>query len=183
MEPTLRDKIPHIVRYVQEVMKPCVIFCWRRVDCEMVSAALDEGKEPSMVIHGEFAPAVRAAMVAHAAKTKQHVVTTYGASGTGFDGLQHLSSNWIGHAIEPAIAILLQAIARLDRMGQTEPVTAALFAMHDSVDELIVDKAINRIDDYQKIFGSERPSEALRQAFGSQIDNDAILKAIFDDIT
>lgn len=183
MEPTLREKVKPIVTYIQELMKPAVVFCWRRTDCEMVAAALEKAGEPSMVIHGEFAPAARAAMVAHATKTRQHVVTTYGASGTGFDGLQHLSSNFVAHAIEPAVAILLQAIARLDRIGQTEPVTAALFAMHDSVDELLVDKAYERIEDYRRIFGSEKPSEALRKAFGPQLDNDAILKAIFDDIT
>ena len=183
MEPTLRDKIPMLVQYIQEVMKPCVVFCWRRADCEQVSLALEKAHEPNIVVHGEYAPQARAEMVKLAIKNKLHVITTYGASGTGFDGLQHLSSNFIAHAIDPAVPIILQAVARLDRIGQTEPVTATFFAMHDSVDELIVDKALNRIEDYQRIFGSEKPSEALRQAFGSQIDNDKILQAIFEDIT
>lgn len=187
MEPTLRDKIPAIVDYVEEVKKPCVIFCWRRVDCEMVSAKMEEAGLNTMVIHGEYAPAARAAMVAKATKEKCHVITTYGASSTGLDGLQHLSSNYIAHAIEPVIATVLQSIARLDRIGQTEPVTAAFFAMRDSVDELIVDKAIDRIKDYQAILGQERPSELLREALIKgglgDLDNDAILQAIFDDIT
>lgn len=187
MEPTLAGKIPAVVDLCDEANKPTVVFCWRRSDCEAVSAALARAKMESVVIHGEYGPDVRQAMVHHAAKIKAHVVTTYGASATGLDGLQLFSSNMVLHAIDPVPAILLQAIARLDRIGQTEPVTVTGTAMKDSIDEITIDKSYERLDTYQKILGADVSGDALKTALMAggmgDITNDKVLQALFEDLT
>lgn len=186
MEPTLRAKIAEVVNVVSEVDKPCVVFCWRREDTEAVSAALDSAGEPSLVVHGEWDAAARASMIAKAGEEKKHVVTTYGASGTGLDGLQHFSSNAIFHAIDPVPATLLQAIARLDRIGQKEPVTATFIAMRESVDELLTDRVIDRLDIYQQVLGTDHNTTKLRDALmagGLDVNNDKVMDALFKEMT
>lgn len=186
-EPTLAAKIPEVVEAAQETQAPCVIFCWRREDAEAVGKALLKEKERVSVIHGEYDAAARARMVADAAARKCHVVTTYGASATGLDGLQRFSSHAIFHAIDPVPAILLQAIARLDRMGQTLPITCTFVAMRGSVDEVSTEKVVDRLDVYQKVLGKDVSSGELRDALMAggvgDIDNDKVLQAVFDSMT
>lgn len=187
MEPTLMGKIPAVVDLCDEADAPTVVFCWRRSDCEAVSNALAKAKMESLVIHGEYGPDVRHAMVNHAAKKRCHVVTTYGASSTGLDGLQLFSSNMVLHAIDPVPATLLQSIARLDRIGQTLPVTVTATAMRDSIDEITIDRSYERLDAYQKILGSDVSGTALKDALMKggmgDITNDAVLQALFEDLT
>lgn len=186
-EPALQDKVKEVVNVCDEAQAPCVVFCWRRIDAEQVQAALEKDGQAAICVHGENDPRQRAALIAQAQSKKAHVVTTYGASSTGIDGLQHFSSNAVFHAIDPVVATLLQAVGRLDRMGQTLPVTATFIAMKDSVDELLVERAVNRIDDYQRILGRDKSSTSLRDALlaggHGDIDNDAVLQSIFDSMT
>lgn len=185
--PTLDAKIPEVVSVAKEADAPCVVFCWRREDAEKVGAALNKAHQTAMVIHGAEDAAVRARRVAEATDVKAHVVTTYGASATGLDGLQLFISNSIHHSIDPVPTTLLQSIARLDRIGQTSPVTATFVAMRNSVDEITMPKVVDRLDVFQTIMGKDVSSSNLRDALMNggvgDIDNDQVLQAIFDSIT
>lgn len=187
MEPTLADKIGPVVEAVKEANAATVVFCWRRSDANSIGMALHKAKEENMVIHGDMDAASRARHVQEARRRNCHVVTTYGSSGTGLDGLQEFSSNMVFHAIDPVVAMILQALARLDRIGQSNPVNAVFLAMHDSVDELTVDKVVNRVDVFRSILGDDAASGDLRQALikggVGDIDNDKVLQAIFDEMT
>lgn len=184
MDPTLHGKISEVVDVAQEANAPCVIFCWRRSDCDLVAAAMEKAGESTLTVTGEHDASTRAAMVRHATARKQHVVTTYGASGTGLDGLQHLSANAIFHAVDPVPATLLQAIARLDRIGQTLPVTATVIAMRDSVDEIIVDRVWDRLESHQAVLGKDLGAAEMSKALrASGLDDERFLSAIFDEMT
>jgi SWI/SNF-related matrix-associated actin-dependent regulator 1 of chromatin subfamily A len=184
LEPTLADKVKEVVTVADEADAPTVTFCWRRSDAEMVGMAMDKANLPAMVIHGENDASTRAAMVEKARSMQCHVVTTYGASATGLDGLQHFIAHAIFHAIDPVVATLLQAIARLDRIGQSLPVTATFIAMRDSVDEITVDKVVERLDVYQSVLGKCASSEELKSTLKSMnIADEKILDAIFAEMT
>lgn len=187
MTPTLDAKVAEVVDAAYDANAPCVVFCWRREDAEKVTHALVKAKMHAMTIHGEWDAAARAKMVAEATRLKCHVVTTYGASATGLDGLQHLSSTAIYHAIDPVPATILQAGARLDRIGQTLPVTNVFVAMRDSVDELTIDKTVNRLDVYQKVLGQDLNAQGIRDALIKgglgDITDDKVLQAIFEEMT
>lgn len=187
MDPTLHGKVNEVVTVAEEANAPTVTFCWRRTDCEVVASAMEDAKLSAVVIHGEHDASTRAAMVRHATARKQHVITTYGASGTGLDGLQLLSAHTIHHAIDPSPAVLLQSIARLDRIGQTLPVTATVIAMRDSVDEIIVDRVWERLDTHQAILGrdvgAQSLADAVKQGGLGTLDEDKFLQAIFDEMT
>lgn len=179
-EATLMEKMNEVVSVAEEASGPCVIFTYMRKHADELSQRLNRAKMPAISIHGEWEAGERARMVEQAKKNKLHVVTTYGASSTGLDGLQHFSSNWIAHSINGVPATTLQAIDRLNRIGQKEPVTATFVAMRDSVDELIVDKVINRLDVFGQILGRDKASTSLQDALRtSGLDADKELDAIF----
>lgn len=184
LEPTLADKVKEVINVAEEADAPTVTFCWRRTDAEAVGLAMEKADLPAIVIHGEWDAATRAAMVEKARSLHCHVVTTYGASATGLDGLQFFISHAIFHAIDPVVATLLQAVARLDRMGQSLPVTATFIAMRDSVDEITVDKVVERLDIYQSVLGKCTSSEELKSTLRSMnIADTKILDAIFSEMT
>lgn len=186
-EPTLEGKIPTVVDIAKETGHPCIVFCWRREDANAVSIAMHKAKEACMVIHGDFPADKRAKMVAEAAKLKCHVAVTYGACATGLDGLQRFSSNVIFHSIDPVPTEILQAVARADREGQTEPVTVTFTAMRDSVDAITVEKVASRIEVWGSIMGRDLASTEVRAALMKgglgDIENDEVLQALFEEMT
>lgn len=187
MDPTLAGKISQVVEVAEENNGPTVTFCWRRNDCEMVAQAFDKAGLPWSVIHGEYDATARAAMVEAAKESKAHVITTYGASATGLDGLQHFISHAIFHAIDPVVATLLQAGARLNRIGQTMPVTETYVAMRDSVDEILVDRVVERLSTHEAVLGKDLAAQDLSNAVQAaglgNLADDAVLQAIFDNMT
>lgn len=182
-EATLKEKMPEVVDLVVEAGRPTVVFTYMREHSDELANLLNKAKQPAISIHGEHDSARRAQMVQQAKENGLHVVTTYGASSTGLDGLQHFSSNMVMHSINGVPATTLQAIDRLNRIGQREPVLVTFTAMKDSVDELLVDKVINRLDSFGQIMGRDRTTTSLQDALRSAgIDPDKALDAIFESM-
>ena len=183
-ESTLLEKISEVVDTVVAANAPTVVFTWMKEHCNEIANQLIRAKQPAIAIHGDWEAGDRAKMVEQARVNKLHVVTTYGGSATGLDGLQKFSSNMVFHSINPVPAITLQAIDRLNRIGQTEPVTATFIAMRNSVDELVVDKVINRLDVFGQILGRDKESVSLQDALRSHgLDEETALNAIFESLT
>lgn len=180
---TLKEKMPEVINLVTEAGRPTIVFTYMREHCDQLVQLLHKAKQPTISIHGEYDSAQRAKMVQQAKDNNLHVVTTYGASSTGLDGLQHFSSNMVMHSINGVPATTLQAIDRLNRIGQKEPVLVTFTAMRDSIDELLVDKVINRLDSFGQIMGRDRATTSLQDALRSAgIDPDKALDAIFESM-
>ncbi len=183
-ESTLMEKMDEVVSVVSECNSPSVVFTWMKEHANEIGQRLAKAKIPNIVIHGDWEAGERARMVQQAITNKLTVVTTYGASSTGLDGLQHLSSNWVAHSINPVPAITLQAIDRLNRIGQKEPITATFVAMRNSIDELIVDKVINRLDIFGQILGRDKSATSLQDALRTHgLDQEKELDDIFASLT
>ncbi len=183
-ESTLKEKFGEVVDVVSEASGPSVVFTWLKEHANELAGQLNKAKMPAIAIHGDWEAGERAKMVEQAKANKLNVVTTYGASATGLDGLQHFSSNLVFHSINSVPAITLQAIDRLNRIGQKEPITATFVAMRNSVDELVVDKVINRLDVFGQILGRDKSSVSLSDALRtSGLGVEAELSAIFDSLT
>lgn len=176
----------YIVTQADRAGRATVTFTWLRETAHEIHKGLVDAGFNAVCVTGEDTAAERANMIAAAYTSRAHVVTTYGASGQGLDGLQRWISDSIFHAIDPVPAILLQAGARLDRIGQTLPVTETYLAMRDSVDEITVDSVINRLDTWQSVMGKDKSSAAVRAAMvrgGMDPNADDVLDAIFKEMT
>ena len=182
-EYTLPEKYGEVVDIASESSGPTVTFTWMKVHADELALLMNKAKLPTIAVHGDWEAGERNKMLQRAADNNLHVVTTYGASSTGLDGLQKFSSDAIFHSINGVPAITLQAIDRLNRIGQTKPVTATFVAMRNSVDELIVDRVINRLDVFGQILSRNKASTSLQDALrASGLDNDKLMDAIFDSL-
>ena len=182
-EVTLEAKMDEVVDVVASASGPCVVFTWLKEHCDELASRLNKKKLPSIAIHGDFEAGTRARMVEQARENKLNVVTTYGASATGLDGLQHFSSNVVFHSINPVPATTLQAIDRLNRIGQKEPVTATFVAMKDSVDELLVEKVINRLEIFGEILGRDKKVSLDKALRNHGLTDDEMMDEIFKSLT
>lgn len=181
---TLLEKMEETVDVVSSASGPAIVFTWMKEHADQLGELLNKRKLNSIVIHGDWEAGERAKMVAQAKKHKLNVITTYGSSATGLDGLQHFSDNAVFHSINPVPAITLQAIDRLRRIGQKNAITATFIAMRGSVDELVIDKVINRLDVFGQILGRDKAATNLQDALRQHgLDNDKVLDAIFASLT
>lgn len=69
--------------------------------------------------------------------------------GTGIDGLQHVCSNMVIIELPWSVADITQMVARLDRNGQTQPVSVTFLVVKDSIDDML----IRMLDRKKKITG------------------------------
>lgn len=185
IKPTLKGKLGAVHELMRDAPGPTTIFTWMKEDAYAIAEDMAEQYD-IRAITGDEPPHVRATMVESARAAGAHVVTTYGASGQGLDGLQKWIANVIYHAIDPVPAVTLQASGRHDRIGQTMPVTETFLAMRDSVDELTVDKVITKLDVWQSVMGKDASSAGVRNALvrgGLDVNDDAVLDAIFKEMS
>ena len=115
-----------------------VVWCWHREVTEIIAASL--GVKP---IHGGVATADRAALVAaFVAGETNALVASISAMGTGTDGIQHATDFCIFVEESFTPAENEQAVARLDRMGQTKPVRVTRV-----ISNSMIDAAVRRAND------------------------------------
>lgn len=180
---TLDDKMKHIVSYLKAQETPHVVFTWMKEHCEILAAKLRGAKLKAHAIHGD-SKGDRKLLIAAAMKDKAHIVITYGAGGTGLDGLQKYTSYGIVHAINPSPPKLLQMMARLDRTGQTSPVLWTYFAMEDSIDKLVVENVIHRFDHWRRLMGYDKAADAIKDGLRDnlQASEDALIDEVFKNL-
>lgn len=101
---------------------------------------------------------------------------TYGAGGTGVDGLQHVSSTCVMHDRPLVPCDISQAESRVDRNGQTEPVTSIWMQANLSVDEkldALIQRKHNRSE--KGLTGSGASIELDSESFSSDENLEAEL--------
>ena len=89
-------------------------------------------------------------------ESKRLLIGNIQSVGTGIDGLQKVCSNMIIVELPWSPADISQLIARLDRNGQTEPVSVSFLVVKDSIDEML----IRMLDRKRKITGEVLDGEA-----------------------
>lgn len=106
------------------------------------------------------------------------IVATADAIGEGFDGLQYFAHTGIVHSVDPRPRVALQLEKRLDRIGQSDPVTWIYLAMRDSVDELLLRNVVEKLDNLAKVVDTS-DAAPLAQTLGAQ-DTDIV--SLFDNL-
>lgn len=180
---TLVDKMPEVVNIAKTIDTPTVIFTWMQDHCEELADLMRKKKLRAHAIHGASKGA-RSSLIAAAIEDKAHIVITYGAGGTGLDGLQKYTSYGIVHAINPSPPKLLQMMARLDRLGQTLPVTWIYTAMKDSIDQVTVDNVVRRFDHWRQLMGYDPAADAIKDGIRSNVleNEEALINEVFNSL-
>jgi SWI/SNF-related matrix-associated actin-dependent regulator 1 of chromatin subfamily A len=99
-------------------------------------------------VHGEIPPTKRRDMISEApvAVATMYSVTT-GIDLVGFDSAIFVGLDWVP-------STLLQAEARIHRIGQTKPVTVYYLCAQGTLDEIIRARVIERLETFTAIVGS-----------------------------
>lgn len=134
-------------------------------------------------IDGEVSHAQRQARIKQAQAFKQQgvptgIVATIDSLSAGVDGIQHVTSNGIFHALHNVPTVMAQTVARLHRIGQKNAVQWTWLALRDSIEEPLVNHLIHKMEAQMKVTGS---LNEMRNAFvDSEADEAAVLKELYN---
>jgi SWI/SNF-related matrix-associated actin-dependent regulator 1 of chromatin subfamily A len=158
-----------------------LVLTWtRRHAHEIHQRLLDKYDTPNVLITGEMSVKQREAAVLVAQKDKCGVVATIDSTGQGVDGLQHVADVGIFHTLDWTPLKLLQAEARLHRIGQKSGVQWQYLAVKNSMDEFVVSTVVEKLDQWRGIMG-QHSNRSVRDAFAASKDVDtAVTKALYD---
>lgn len=119
-----------------------VVFCWQRemaeLLCDTIRKALDEGVEARVIpIHGGYPQEVRDAEVRtfQGGSTPTCIVATIDSLKEGVT--LHRARRVVMHDLHWVPATMLQAEARIHRLGQTRPTVSTWILVRDSIDEVL----------------------------------------------
>lgn len=160
---TLKGKMDEAVRLASE-LKQFLLFTWQKEHAYAFHERLNEEGTPCEVITGDLSHAQRAATVERARARRVGVVATIDSCGVGVDGLQHVASNGIFHAIDWVPTKTAQAEARLHRIGQTLPIQWTYIAMQNSADQLVIESVVEKLGQWTGIMGADSTG-AMADAF------------------
>ena len=82
--------------------------------------------------------------------------------------LQHVASVGILHALDWVPLKLAQLFARIHRLGSVDPVIWYLVAMRETVDQIIMDTQVSKLDQYRNVFGQKSHRE-IRHALADEV--------------
>jgi SWI/SNF-related matrix-associated actin-dependent regulator 1 of chromatin subfamily A len=179
---TLEDKIPYAVEQALSARK-FVVFTWEKAHAKKIAEAIVRSGVQCGLITGDYSVKERDQAIADARTSGHGIVATIDAAGVGVDGLQHVASTLIFHAIDWVPQKLMQAEARLDRIGQTEPVQAIYIGMRDSMDEVVCHTVVKKLDMQHAVLGGDRgPRDAIDSELmaGTRKQDKEVLSSIYD---
>ena len=162
----IEGKLDFIRKYVKEWLDAnendsLVIF---GVHKEPLALLAEEFKCP--VIQGGVTPAKRQEIVEGFIAHKYRVlVCNIQAAGTGMDGLQQASSNMFFVEYPDRYTDIEQTVARLERMGQTMPVTVTYLMASGTVDEDYRDMLNDKRSITQTVNDGQSELEFLKRKF------------------
>ena len=159
IEATLQEKLEPVVDAVTECEGHAIVFTWQKKDVFKLEQLIEDEGFKVVAITGEMTHAQRAAAVEQAKKDQCCVVATIDSTGTGVDGLQHVASTVIFHALDYTPIKMAQAESRAHRLGQSKGVTALYFAMENSADRLIIEKVVDKLDAWRETMGKDQTAD------------------------
>lgn len=136
-----------------------ILFTYMKADAQSLFAALVESGIMCELITGDMTQRQREAAIDQAIKHGHSIVATIDACGVGVDRLQHVASNVVFHAIDPTPTKTAQAEARAHRIGQTSPVTVTYLALSDSVDNIIIERVVEKLEQWKGTMGNDSTAQ------------------------
>lgn len=132
-----------------------LLITWQKEHARILHEKLNEEGYPCEIITGDYSHAEREAAIDRARAAGSSVVCTIDSTNAGVDGLQHVASTAIFHALDYVPIKLAQMEARLHRIGQSQPVTAVYIAMEDSADSFVVSTVLDKLDQWKATMGAD----------------------------
>lgn len=179
----LRGKMDAAVELATE-LKQFFLVTWQKEHCYALHERLNDEGVPCEVITGDLTHKQRADAVARARANRTGIVATIDSCGTGVDGIQHVASNGIFHAIDYVPIKMAQTEARLHRLGQVLPVTWTYLAMQESADALVTETVVEKLDQWTGLMGQDSTgamADAFTDADAERLGDEA-LKAIYEGL-
>lgn len=161
-----------------------LLLTYRKEHAYKMAADLQKQGVNLIVLTGDLPPDKRGKLLENAQASKQSVVATIDACKEGLN-MQGITNNGVMHALDWQPSKLMQAEARIHRMGQKLPVTWVYILMAESADMWVADRVVKRLDTVQATIpgtstdGSAQLRQSLNQAVTAG-DND-VLAAIYND--
>lgn len=158
-----------------------LVLTWTRRHAHEIHERLrKEYDTESVLITGEMSVKQREAAVEVARVNRIGVVATIDSTGQGVDGLQHVADVGIFHTLDWTPLKLLQAEARLHRIGQKAGVQWQYLAVKNSMDEFVVETVITKLDQWRGIMG-QHSNRNVRDSFAASKEVDAsVTKALYE---
>ena len=125
-----------------------VVFCWHRSVAEIIANKFD-----APLIHGGKSPEERRDAIAAFAKGARMLVGTIDSTGTGIDGLQHVTDLMVFVEQSPVPHHQEQAVGRLWRLGQTNKVRIVTVDSDHPIDYAIQASLARKQTDINDIVG------------------------------
>lgn len=168
-------KIEAVAQWAEEVLEqgePMLIFAHHKEVAHALQVELSK-KWPASVLDGDTPEKQRQDLVRRFGTELRVLVATIDAAGTGLDGLQKHASIMALVELPWTPGRLEQAIGRLDRTGQTRPVSVYIFLAKDTLDATDVyptiqhkQATINAVVDGQAPEADENLTTRLLKKFG-----------------
>lgn len=179
---TLEYKLDAAVEAASETDGRFLLFTWEKKHAIELHRRLNQDGINCLLVTGDYSQQERNNAIAEAARSKQGLVATIDSCGTGVDGLQHVASVGIFHALDYVPIKLAQAEARLHRIGQTLPVTWIYLALEQSMDAMVVDTVVEKLDQWRAVMGRDSTGAIRDDMVAEDIRESErlALKAIYD---
>lgn len=183
LQATLQGKLKRAVELACEARK-FLLFTYTKEHARWLANEIEKEGVNCLCITGDLSVQKRQSLVDSARGKDLGVVATIDSVGTGVDGLQHLASTAIFHALDYTPIKLAQAEARLDRTGQTEPVTVIYIAMRESMDARVIETAVEKLDQTRQLLktdtGIRDALNAHEDGAGAEEYEKAALRALYE---
>jgi SNF2 family DNA or RNA helicase len=164
---TLKGKVEEAITLAQESRR-FLLATWQKTDARAIHHILNADKDtPCALITGDMPTAKRADTIREARARGQGIVATTDSIAESLN-LQGVASVGILHALDWTPLKLAQLFARLHRLGQVDPVIWYLVAMRDTVDQVIIDTQVAKLDQYRGIFGT-KSHRGMRHALADEV--------------
>lgn len=180
LEATLEAKMPAAIELALS-LPDFFLITKRRDHAKVMHEKLNKAGKKCLLVTGDSSPEKRMALIQQAASSKLSLVATADSCGLGVDGIQHVTTYGIRHAIEWRPLVADQQHERLGR-GRADPVTWYHLVCRDTADELVVEKSKQALDDHRRIIGGESGyRQALASEQGGVLEQER-LKQLWDSI-
>lgn len=172
---TLKGKTEETISLAKEA-KRFLLATWLREHAQQLARSLSvEHDTPCVCITGDLSTEKRAAKIREAQSKGWGVVATTDSISESLN-LQGVASIGILHALDWVPLKLAQLFGRLHRLGITDPVTWYIVAMRESIDQVIVQTQILKLDQWRGIMGQTSHRD-FRHAIGDAVSGPQVVEA------
>ncbi len=155
-----------------------LLLTWLKDHAREMSERLTEQGVPNALITGDLDTARREKIVEWAAEQGIGVVATLDSVWQSMNSLKKVTSFGIMHALSHQWVKMAQGEARLHRIGQTDPVHWVYLACRDTMDELVIQNIVEKMDQFRALMPSSEEATALRDTLAGEDD----LKLLYEGL-